>query len=108
MSRPIAAVLVAAGSSRRMAFGDKLWIELWGRPVWRWALDTLLAVPGMSHVAVVVPPLALDRFEAALPDAARDRCHVVAGGADRVGAADADRSQGPPCRPARRMRPVAA
>src|SRR5438309_1211307 len=51
MSGPIAAVLVAAGQSRRMAFGDKLWIELWGRPVWRWALDTLLAVPGMTHVA---------------------------------------------------------
>jgi 2-C-methyl-D-erythritol 4-phosphate cytidylyltransferase/2-C-methyl-D-erythritol 2,4-cyclodiphosphate synthase len=84
MSGPIAAVLVAAGQSRRMAFGDKLWIELWGRPVWRWALDTLLAVPGMAHIAVVVPPLALERFEAALPEAARDRCHVVAGGADRV------------------------
>jgi 2-C-methyl-D-erythritol 4-phosphate cytidylyltransferase/2-C-methyl-D-erythritol 2,4-cyclodiphosphate synthase len=84
MSGPIAAVLVAAGQSRRMAFGDKLWIELWGRPVWRWALDTLLAVPGMSHVAVVVPPLALERFEASLPEAARERCHVVAGGADRV------------------------
>jgi 2-C-methyl-D-erythritol 4-phosphate cytidylyltransferase / 2-C-methyl-D-erythritol 2,4-cyclodiphosphate synthase len=84
MSGPIAAVLVAAGQSQRMAFGDKLWIELWGRPVWRWALDTLLAVPGMTHVAVVVPPLALERFEVALPDAARDRCHVVAGGADRV------------------------
>jgi 2-C-methyl-D-erythritol 4-phosphate cytidylyltransferase / 2-C-methyl-D-erythritol 2,4-cyclodiphosphate synthase len=84
MSGPIAAVLVAAGQSRRMAFGDKLWIELWGRPVWRWALDTLLAVPGMTHVAVVVPPQALERFEAALPEAARDRCHVVAGGAERV------------------------
>jgi len=84
MSGPVAAVLVAAGQSQRMAFGDKLWIELWGRPVWRWALDTLLAVPGMTHVAVVVPPRAIERFEVALPEAARDRCHVVAGGADRV------------------------
>src|SRR5437867_4780340 len=84
MSGPIAAVLVAAGQSRRMAFGDKLWIDLWGRPVWRWGLDTLLTVPGMTHVVVVAPMGAIARFEEALPDGGRDRCSVVEGGAERV------------------------
>ena len=84
MSGPIAAVLVAAGQSRRMAFGDKLWIDFWGRPVWRWGLDTLLTVPGMTHVVVVAPMAAIDRFQEALPEANRDRCSVVEGGAERV------------------------
>jgi 2-C-methyl-D-erythritol 4-phosphate cytidylyltransferase/2-C-methyl-D-erythritol 2,4-cyclodiphosphate synthase len=83
MSQPVAAVLVAAGQSRRFG-GDKLWIDLWGRPVWRWGLDVLLSVPGMSHVVVVAPPEAAARFEAAIPEEARDRCLVVGGGAERT------------------------
>ena len=51
---PFAAVLVAAGESRRMG-GDKLWTDFWGRPTWRWALDVLLASPGLVRVAIVVP-----------------------------------------------------
>jgi 2-C-methyl-D-erythritol 4-phosphate cytidylyltransferase / 2-C-methyl-D-erythritol 2,4-cyclodiphosphate synthase len=83
---PIAAVLVAAGRGERMG-GDKLWIDLWGRPVWRWSLDRLLAVPGLSYAAVVVPPGALDRFRQALPSDAEDRCWVVAGGEQRADSA---------------------
>jgi 2-C-methyl-D-erythritol 4-phosphate cytidylyltransferase/2-C-methyl-D-erythritol 2,4-cyclodiphosphate synthase len=83
MSQPVAAVLVAAGQSRRFG-ADKLWIDMWGRPVWRWALDTLLTVPGMSHVVVVTPDEAVARFEAAIPDHVRDRCLVVAGGQART------------------------
>lgn len=78
-----AAVLVAAGRGRRMG-GDKLWLELLGRPVWRWSLDALLAVPDMTTVAVVVPPNALDRWTDAIPAAARDRCRLVAGGEARA------------------------
>ena len=81
--RALAAVLVAAGAARRMG-GDKLWIELWGRPAWRWSLDALLRVPGMERVAVVVPADALDRFGTNLPADAHDRCLLVAGGAERV------------------------
>lgn len=80
---PVAAVLVAAGQSRRFGI-DKLWIDFWGRPVWRWSLDALLSVPGMSLVAVVAPADELERFEAALPPDAGDRCRVVAGGAERT------------------------
>jgi len=79
----VGAVLVAAGEGRRMG-GDKLWIELWGRPVWRWSLDALLAVPGMTTVVVVVPQDGVARFRSALPEAAKDRCVVVPGGAERA------------------------
>ncbi len=79
----IGAVLVAAGSGRRMG-GDKLWIDFSGRPAWRWALDALLAVPGMSWVVVVAPPDGLDRFRDAIPESVRGRCEVVAGGEERA------------------------
>jgi 2-C-methyl-D-erythritol 4-phosphate cytidylyltransferase/2-C-methyl-D-erythritol 2,4-cyclodiphosphate synthase len=83
VSSPVAAVLVAAGQGRR--FGtEKLWLDFWGRPVWRWSLDTLLSVPDMTMVAMVVPAGSEDRFAAALPDEARDRVMVVAGGAERT------------------------
>jgi 2-C-methyl-D-erythritol 4-phosphate cytidylyltransferase/2-C-methyl-D-erythritol 2,4-cyclodiphosphate synthase len=83
MSLPVAAILVAAGQSRR--FGtDKLWIDMWGRPVWRWSLDALLAVPGMAKVALVVPADAVDRYRAGLPADAGERVEVVGGGAERT------------------------
>jgi 2-C-methyl-D-erythritol 4-phosphate cytidylyltransferase/2-C-methyl-D-erythritol 2,4-cyclodiphosphate synthase len=82
----IGAVLVAAGSGRRMG-GDKLWTDFSGRPAWRWALDTLLAVPGMSWVVIVAPPDGLDRFRDAIPESARGRCEVVAGGEERADSA---------------------
>jgi 2-C-methyl-D-erythritol 4-phosphate cytidylyltransferase/2-C-methyl-D-erythritol 2,4-cyclodiphosphate synthase len=66
---------------------DKLWIEFSGRPAWRWGLDTLLAVPGMSWVVVVAPTDALDRFRDAIPESARGKCEVVAGGEERADSA---------------------
>jgi 2-C-methyl-D-erythritol 4-phosphate cytidylyltransferase/2-C-methyl-D-erythritol 2,4-cyclodiphosphate synthase len=82
----IGAVLVAAGSGRRMG-SDKLWIDFSGRPAWRWALDTLLAVPGMSWVVIVAPPDGLDRFRDAIPESAHGRCEVVSGGEERADSA---------------------
>lgn len=82
-ARPLAGVLVAAGRGRRMG-SDKLWVEPLGRAIWRWSLDTLLAVPGMEVVALVVPADGIDRFRAALPPGASDRCRVVAGGEARA------------------------
>lgn len=82
-ARPLAGVLVAAGRGRRMG-SDKLWVEPMGRAIWRWSLDTLLAVPGMEAVAVVVPAEGMERFRAALPPDAAERCRVVAGGAVRA------------------------
>jgi 2-C-methyl-D-erythritol 4-phosphate cytidylyltransferase / 2-C-methyl-D-erythritol 2,4-cyclodiphosphate synthase len=76
-------ILVAAGRSSRMG-SDKLWVDLWGRPAWRWSLDTLLSVPGLVRLAVAVPAEAIERFTAALPDPDRGRCLVVPGGDDRA------------------------
>ena len=86
MASQVGAVLVAAGKGRRMG-GDKLWIDLSGRPAWRWGLDALLAVPGMVRVIVVAPAEEVERFAAAIPPAARDRATVVAGGEERTDSA---------------------
>ena len=40
----LGAVLVAGGDSQRMGT-DSAWIDLWGRPVWRWSADALLSIP---------------------------------------------------------------
>jgi 2-C-methyl-D-erythritol 4-phosphate cytidylyltransferase/2-C-methyl-D-erythritol 2,4-cyclodiphosphate synthase len=80
---PFAAILVAAGRSSRMG-SDKLWADLWARPTWRWSLDALLATPGLTHVAIAVGADAVDRFRAALPSDAADRCLVVPGGDARA------------------------
>jgi 2-C-methyl-D-erythritol 4-phosphate cytidylyltransferase/2-C-methyl-D-erythritol 2,4-cyclodiphosphate synthase len=82
----VGAILVAGGQGRRMG-GEKLWIEFSGRPAWRWSLDALLAVRGMSSVIVVVRSDAVERFQAAIPEAARERCQVVAGGEARADSA---------------------
>jgi 2-C-methyl-D-erythritol 4-phosphate cytidylyltransferase/2-C-methyl-D-erythritol 2,4-cyclodiphosphate synthase len=83
MSPPVGAILVAAGQSHRFG-ADKLWVDIWGRPVWRWSLDALLAVPGMAIVAVVVPADGIQRYTDALPPDARERVQVVAGGDERT------------------------
>ncbi|HEX3218590.1 MAG TPA: 2-C-methyl-D-erythritol 2,4-cyclodiphosphate synthase [Candidatus Limnocylindria bacterium] len=83
MSQPVAAILVAAGQSRRFG-GDKLWVDLWGRPAWRWSLDSLLSVPDMNLVALVAPREAMDAFRAALPPDATERVRIVAGGMERT------------------------
>ena len=68
-----------------MAGADKLWLDLWGRPTWRWSLDTFLAHPDLLHLALVVPPDGVDRFRAALPAVdASSRCLVVPGGDERA------------------------
>ena len=83
----LAGVVVAAGRGSRMG-GDKLWIELWGRPIWRWSLDALLAAPGMTRVALAVPPGEVERFRRLLPPAS-DRCLLVEGGETRSASVNA-------------------
>ncbi len=63
---------------------DKLWVDFWGRPTWRWGLDAFLATPGLVRVAVVVPPDGVDRYHERLPHGADDRCLVVPGGEARA------------------------
>lgn len=61
---------------------DKLWIEILGRPVWRWSLDLLLSIRRVRLVAVVTPPGAAASFASCLR--ATDRCLLVDGGATRA------------------------
>jgi 2-C-methyl-D-erythritol 4-phosphate cytidylyltransferase / 2-C-methyl-D-erythritol 2,4-cyclodiphosphate synthase len=82
MAEGYAAILVAAGRSSRMG-SDKLWADLWGRPTWRWSLDTLLADRELVRVAIPVPAEAVDRYAAALPED-RARCLVIPGGDARA------------------------
>ena len=63
---------------------DKLWADFWGRPTWRWSLDTLLATPGIERIVVAVGAEDLERFRATLPAGGADRCLVVAGGDARA------------------------
>lgn len=83
MAAPTTAILVAAGRSSRMG-SDKLWEDLWGRPAWRWSLDTIVSVADIERVVVAVPADAVERFAAALPSDAAERCLVVPGGAVRA------------------------
>jgi len=77
-----AAILVAAGSSRRMGY-DKVWIDLFGRPVWRWSFDVLATVVPLTSLVLVVPAGTEDRFRSALPPGA-DAVRVIGGGATRA------------------------
>lgn len=77
------AIVVAAGRSSRMG-SDKLWVDLWGRPTWRWSVDTLLADPDLDHVAVVAPPDGVERFASARAPGSEERCLVVPGGEGRA------------------------
>jgi 2-C-methyl-D-erythritol 4-phosphate cytidylyltransferase/2-C-methyl-D-erythritol 2,4-cyclodiphosphate synthase len=82
MAAPYVAILVAAGRSSRMG-SDKLWADLWGRPTWRWSLDTLLEASDLERIAIAVPADAIERFRSVLP-ADAERCLVVGGGENRA------------------------
>lgn len=75
-------VVVAAGSSRRMAGTDKLMAPIGGRPLLAWTLDALLAAPAVGRLVLVTSP---DRVEAwrAAPWLPTGVTAVVAGGATR-------------------------
>ncbi len=60
MQEQAVAVIVAAGSSRRMAGRDKLWIALAGRPILARTVDAFMASPLISAIVLVLHP---DRLE---------------------------------------------
>ncbi|MEO0447239.1 MAG: 2-C-methyl-D-erythritol 4-phosphate cytidylyltransferase [Verrucomicrobiota bacterium] len=78
----IAAVLVAAGSSRRMGF-DKLFAELAGIPVIQRTMDVFLDHPEVDELIVVGSEGNRDRLESLLGPRGRvvlggkERCHSV-------------------------------
>jgi len=73
------AILVAAGSSRRMGF-DKLAVPLAGKPVLRRTLEAFLASDLIDHIVVVAPQ---DRFDDLLAGEHAKPVVRVDGGQDR-------------------------
>lgn len=62
-----AALIVAAGAGSR--FGGavpKQYVLLLGRPVLRWTVESLLAVPAIDHIQVVINPAMRARYEEAV------------------------------------------
>ena len=76
------AVIVAAGSSTRMAGVDKLGALILGRPLLAWSLDAIAASPCVRQLVVVAPPGRVTEL-AAQPWLASLGARVVAGGGRR-------------------------
>jgi 2-C-methyl-D-erythritol 4-phosphate cytidylyltransferase / 2-C-methyl-D-erythritol 2,4-cyclodiphosphate synthase len=58
------AVIVAAGSSRRMGGQDKLGLTIAGRPILRWSVEALATAPEIQRVIVVAGSDRLDELRA--------------------------------------------
>lgn len=80
--RSAAAVVVAAGSGRRMGGVRKQYLEILGEPVLLRALRPFLAHPAVSVVVAVLPP---DDVANPPPWLVKLPVRLVAGGADRGG-----------------------
>lgn len=57
----VGAVVVAAGSSQRMAGVDKLWLDLEGAPLLARTLEAIAATPGLSQLVVVGSDALIER-----------------------------------------------
>jgi 2-C-methyl-D-erythritol 4-phosphate cytidylyltransferase/2-C-methyl-D-erythritol 2,4-cyclodiphosphate synthase len=76
------AVIVAAGSSRRMGGEDKLGLTIAGRPILQWSVEALAAAPEIDRVIVVTADDRLDELRA-MSWLARLDATVVPGGPRR-------------------------
>ncbi|BDS05339.1 2-C-methyl-D-erythritol 4-phosphate cytidylyltransferase [Oceaniferula spumae] len=74
-----AAIIVAAGSSRRMGF-DKLLASLRGKPVLQHSIETFLDCPSITNIIVVCPA---DRFDSLDLEFSNKVIQRVDGGVDR-------------------------
>ena len=104
--RPAAdAVVVAAGSSRRMGGTDKLMAPVAGRPLLAWTLAAVAASPVVDRLVLVTAPERVEAFAAAPWLPARVYA-VVAGGASRQASVAAGVRHLDRLDPAGRDRPV--
>ncbi len=80
MTADVVAIVLAAGSSSRMAGVDKVWADLCGRPLLAHSLEVFAALDAVTSIVVVAPE---DRHDAVrrLPVGRDVRC--VAGGMRR-------------------------
>lgn len=76
-----AAILVAAGSSRRMGF-DKLMVPLVGRPLLVWAMEAIQTCPDIQEAVLVCAPERVLAFTALALPFPKFR-HVIVGGSER-------------------------
>lgn len=77
------AILLAAGSSRRLGF-DKILTPLGGRPAFRYAFDVLVSCAAVGEIIVVTREDLIERFQQHLGETHADvRVQVVAGGKER-------------------------
>ena len=88
MAHHTAAILLAAGVSRRMGGVDKVWTEVCGRPLLALALQRLAAVDEIEEIVLVAPSArhaAIEELASALGVAALDatRLRCVEGGEQR-------------------------
>lgn len=77
-STEVCAVLVAAGRGERFG-GDKLWLDLGGKPLWTHAYRAFRAHPMVARVGIVCAADRIARYQHAAPDAD----FVVPGGETR-------------------------
>jgi len=85
MPEIIGAVVVAAGSSRRMAGVDKLWLPIAGRPLLEHTLGALAAIPALTRIVLVVSAEGHRRVDERRASAPWTTLHaVVTGGAERA------------------------
>ena len=76
-------VVVAAGSSRRMAGTDKLLADVGGRPLIAWTVEALLAAPCVERLVLVTSPERVAAWAAARLAARRASPRSSPGGATR-------------------------
>ena len=79
------AVLIAAGGSgRRMGAGvRKQFIEVAGKSLLRHTVELFASLAEVTRIVVALPPEEVERFNASLTDAEKERVVGVAGGLSR-------------------------
>ncbi|MDP2328208.1 MAG: 2-C-methyl-D-erythritol 4-phosphate cytidylyltransferase, partial [Dehalococcoidia bacterium] len=75
------AIVLAAGTSRRMGGTDKIWSDLGGRPVLAHSLATFAALGAVARIVVVAPAAQHEAVRALAPAGVVLTC--VEGGARR-------------------------
>jgi 2-C-methyl-D-erythritol 4-phosphate cytidylyltransferase len=83
MAEVVAAILVAAGSSRRMDGVDKLWAEVAGQPIVAYSLRTLANLEAVSIVVAVAPVARHEELRRLFAAIAGCELRCVEGGARR-------------------------